>query len=35
MDDGRTEFPQEHIDRELARILAQARAEGRAEAARD
>jgi hypothetical protein len=30
--DGRTEFPQEHIDRELARILAQARAEGRDEA---
>lgn len=31
-DDGETVFPTAHIDRELARILAQARAEGQAEA---
>jgi hypothetical protein len=30
-EDGSTTFPTEHIDRELARILAQARAEGREE----
>ena len=31
-DEGTTEWPTAHLDRELARILAQARAEGRREA---